>query len=357
LLIVDDNGEIKPVTKDYLSESTYNIYKYKNNEGIGKYKSIIENVIFSKSDYTQNLDQWKAGTFNNILFITGHSGSGKTTTSKELETKHKAIRIELDLFEHKQNVMNSKYKTKGDEYIYNYVTKVNPGLKSIDFNKYSNDKFHNEFVKFFDWLIKELNKDKENLFIIEGVQLFTHVDMKNIKDKPLIVKGTSVISSLIARQKRDSDNSDWRTDLIKYFPKFFKWYLEKEKQLGKFINNIKESYDSSFFYEYLTDKKLLSEDQLEFDPDFEEVLDIRKVINCISESINESITNENISLSVVNRKLILEINNITNIFKNIIIEEDTDGYFARNINNSRRTKSYENIIDIPEEALTFINKL
>ena len=64
--------------------------------------SLNENTFLNKDDVKHNLSKWgtKLGQ-DNILYVTGLSGGGKTTIAKEYSEKYSAEVLELDLMDYK----------------------------------------------------------------------------------------------------------------------------------------------------------------------------------------------------------------------------------------------------------------
>lgn len=206
---------------------------------------INENFIITKKDYKQNLENWTIDK-NNILFITGLSGSGKSTTSKSFAKKYDAIHIELDLFEHIKFIINSNNLSEGEKIIVEYFhnnKNLYSKIQNID-----DHNFNYEFNKFFNYLLTKCKNEKK-LFIFEGVQIFLHFDVCLFEDEPLIIKGTSMYKSIIQRFKR---NGNGRIELFKElqneFRELIKYYIDSEKKINSFnkkITNKKKSIKES----------------------------------------------------------------------------------------------------------------
>jgi len=54
-------------------------------------------IIFSGSDVVYNLSKWESKE-SHVLFVTGYSGSGKTTTAKELAKRHNVGHLDTDMW-------------------------------------------------------------------------------------------------------------------------------------------------------------------------------------------------------------------------------------------------------------------
>lgn len=197
--------------------------------------SANENVIIPRKDGVYNLEKWKPGP-NNILFVTGFSGSGKTTLAEEYEKKYNAHMFELDGIEH-------GYDSSGMN-ILERVYKKFPTWKQ-EFADYKNKKTEFPFDTYdaiFDYIIKLCHDDKDNLYIIEGIQMAgpktdqngtTYRYANKIKGQPLIIKGTSMVSSSIRAANRNIANGDADKG-IKEYKRSFKANGRMQKHLDGF---------------------------------------------------------------------------------------------------------------------------
>lgn len=210
--------------------------------GINFYDEYIEeNYIFSKNDLYINFEKFESGK-SNICLVTGLSGSGKSTIASSLATKHNAEWIELDNFEQCYGFNDEQLKQAGQVF-YDYLSSHKELWDKLKSKSIKGKDLGIEINKFVHYCISWCNKDKENKYIIEGVQIYSFMKYKEIKSYPLIIKNTSMIKSIIQRWKR---NGDGKIDLIKElkneFPQLVDWYRDEEKSLNQFRNSINESY-------------------------------------------------------------------------------------------------------------------
>ena len=232
---------------------------------------ITEAVIFDKDDAYYNFDKFVNGQCN-ILFITGFSGGGKTTLTKEYSKKYKAEIIEIDNFECYMNRVKKDdgsvyseflYKTDfGKEYMERYM-----GLTDTSVNLIFQRDFTNEMMKF---LLDYCGKRKNQKFIIEGMQVFRWEDYQKIKDYALIIKGTSALTSAIRRIKRNKEEMS-----ITHILELMRWYVKDDKMMNKLhkvfnesyiINEIDNSEDNEMIGEgYLINKKDIYYNKDKFD--------------------------------------------------------------------------------------------
>lgn len=190
----------------------------------------------TKDELIYKFNKWSKTNGNNILFITGLSGSGKSTRAKELENKYNAVHIELDAYEHARKHF-CKYV---DEFM-----DINPKYKKLSESNWKNtkgedliDDFYDGAVLYFNWLIEKIRKNYNQLYVIEGIQLFNWGEEieSNIIRQPLIIKLTKPEDCDKRIISRDVNNTDGgRHDL----PKLMRHY----HYLKYFIKRMEINYE------------------------------------------------------------------------------------------------------------------
>jgi len=210
---------------------------------------VEESYLFNNKNLYINFDKFTSGE-SNILFITGLSGSGKSTISKSLASEYKAEVIELDIFEH-SNAYLDKSLAKAGEVFKIYLLEKRKDLRDKTVKEFSREEFYSEFTKFFDFVLEYCNSHKNKKFIIEGVQIFSLVELSKIKEMPIILMGTSVKTSVLQRFKRDTPNGkiDWKSELKNEFPQLIAWYIDNEKKYNDFKKSIATESESSYVVE------------------------------------------------------------------------------------------------------------
>ena len=135
-----------------------------------------------------------------------------------------------------------KYNFSGVGYVYTFKVPVNK--VSI-----GNDSGHNEYTtreqNIIPTKIDEIHIDWKNFdkFVkIEGIQLFQWFNRDQFKSKPLIIKGTSMLTSSIRGNKRDfTENGKLnKVGMIKTLPQRLKWESEDERSLNRFKKEMKK---------------------------------------------------------------------------------------------------------------------
>lgn len=177
---------------------------------------ILESVSSLKSaeynDVYHNIELWESGK-SNLLWITGLSGSGKSTISKEIAEEYGAEYIELDNL---QRAKMDNWDTTDNEVLDSYIKSVG-GLYNVF--PYCNtlytvtwkdivskeNKCHEEFGRFFEYLIQYAKKHKDRKFVVEGVQIAyntTNAMIKKISEYPVIIKMNGPLKTEFRREKR-----------------------------------------------------------------------------------------------------------------------------------------------------------
>ena len=123
-------------------------------------------------------------------------------------------------------------------YIDKYVSQ-NKELKSKshEFSDIDLVSFKSYFEPFFYWLLKELEKDKDNVYVVEGIDIMLCIPYNKIKKYPLICVETSAIKSLVRHWIRDN----WSTsDLINYGAEDIRSFKKWNDKYGRFKKSINE---------------------------------------------------------------------------------------------------------------------
>lgn len=195
---------------------------------------------YAKSDlkrsYARSLRSWGNSKDKNILYITGISGSGKSTIAEFAKDKDPNINvIHLDYYFEKGNKdEDNKYQDKD----FNKYLKS----KNFDLNKLhdkTNKKEFGKALKEFETHLENFGKKQygKKKVIAEGVQLSDDTlfpDKKYFIDKPHIISGVDELRSNIRSSKRDGISPlDFKTNKIR--KQLQKTWIEK-------VNNM--LYDS-----------------------------------------------------------------------------------------------------------------
>ena len=232
-----------------------NIYKVKldNNGNIieEKTKSLNESILFNEKDIYYNKDKFDSGEIN-LCFITGHSGSGKSTMARNMQ-KDNIDHYELDDLQCiKDHFTMAQLKEYGD-LIYSYFN--GPGkkfyitYKELIDNKIPGSEYEDKlFPGFVHYAMQYARSHKNRKYVIEGVWLFDrdesgtpYFNPEEFKDYAFYIKGTSMIISKYRAVMRDSKDNNKPVsrafNSIRDFAfKNWKWYFIDEKQINRFRN-------------------------------------------------------------------------------------------------------------------------
>ena len=175
----------------------------------------VQSLNSSESnDIYHNIDLWESGK-SNVIWITGMSGSGKSTIAKEITYEYNAEYVELDnLLRAKirnsdtidNGLIDSYIKSVGGLYnVFPYCSNLDKvGWKDIVKEE---EKYYKECDRFFDYIIKYANDHKNKKFVIEGVQISDYCIindkfMQYVKEFPIILKMNGPIKTAYRREKR-----------------------------------------------------------------------------------------------------------------------------------------------------------
>lgn len=207
-----------------------------------------ENIIVPTKDIEHDLDKWKVGK-KNILFVTGLSGSGKSTKAAELSKANNAINIEIDLFEHNSILFDPKNVEQGEGNLImkEYFEKRFGGKKKWKHYYYS-ENYGEELALFIHYMIEYAKTHADRLFVVEGIQILKLGG--KIRDEvlecPIIIINTTLIKSIMQAIKRSGGldgyfgkRGDWNIESFEDFRRWLNWYSDMEKNRANFIDTVK----------------------------------------------------------------------------------------------------------------------
>lgn len=186
----------------------YQMYRGKGN------KNINESVLKSEPDIYYNKDKFDSGEIN-LCFITGHSGSGKSTMAHGSESKtievyeiddvNNVSAFSDDNLKEYGDLIYSYFKGPGKKYRVPYQGWTEEWYEENGFGKFSSTmKYYEENTQdFVHYAIKYAKSHTNKKFIIEGIQLFCYCNASEFKDYAVYIKGTSAARSFFRSLKRD----------------------------------------------------------------------------------------------------------------------------------------------------------
>lgn len=165
-----------------------------------------EGYFKSEKDLYYNKDKFISGG-TNICFITGQSGSGKSTMASAMTGKGKVEHVDMDLVVMNRNkysiedfaknipMAGAFFKGPGNQFY------VDPSEKKKKLNyDAENSKITKAFVSY---AITYAKQHKNQKFVVEGTWIFRYIEPSILKDCAVCVKGTSATTSLYRAGKRD----------------------------------------------------------------------------------------------------------------------------------------------------------
>jgi energy-coupling factor transporter ATP-binding protein EcfA2 len=183
---------------------------------------ISETLLKNTKDIYYNKDKFDSGEIN-LCFITGQSGSGKSTMANKMaggnievyeldDVIWNKMKFTMENFKEYGDLIYSFFKGRGDEY---FCTAEE--CKGVTFNDRNYEK--ELITAFVDYAIKYSKSHKDTKFVIEGVWLYMFIQPEYLKDYAVYIKGTSAMVSMIRRAKRDSKDAKSYFGKIKGFCK------------------------------------------------------------------------------------------------------------------------------------------
>lgn len=266
--------EEKGLHIDYKEESNEDIAieNYTFNESTED--TFIESYVINEKDIYYNKDKFDSGEIN-LCFITGHSGSGKSTMGRNLQD---------DIIEHydlddlqcvKDYFSMDELKNYGD-LIYSFFNgagkKFYKSLKELEEEKIPSSEYEDKlYVEFVKYAMKYAKSHKDKKYVLEGVWLFCTgengkpwFEPSEFKDYAFYIKGTSMIISKHRAALRDSKDAKTKIkEKISYLNNFlrknWKWYFIDENRINRFRkyflgiteNNINESVIDTNDWSYI----------------------------------------------------------------------------------------------------------
>jgi uridine kinase len=189
-------------------------------EIVSNRKSIVESAItegrlIDKKDIYYNKQAFDDGRIN-LCFITGHSGSGKTTMAKNMP----GDMVELDDVIHNYAFSDDNLREYCD-LIYSFFNgvgkkyRVHSKDELIELLK-SDDDYEEKITRdFIRYAIAYANSHKDKKFVIEGIWIYLYIKPSELDNYAVYIKGTSAMKSNIRACNRDNDTTMGK--LYQYF--------------------------------------------------------------------------------------------------------------------------------------------
>lgn len=187
---------------------------------INESTSILEGYIFNTKDIYYNKDKFDSGEIN-LCFITGLSGSGKSTMGRGMkDTEHyelddvvaNKLHFTMNQMKEYGDLIYSFFNGSGKKYWYTKED-VENGTAKLYTGNYEKD-IINDFI---DYSISYA-KSHKGKYVLDGIWLYMYVSPEKLKDYAVYIKGTSALISNIRAAKRDAKSEEKRKiDYAKHF--------------------------------------------------------------------------------------------------------------------------------------------
>ena len=243
-MIYDEYGFKVYYEDDNLYYMTLEANPVKVNESV-----LNESILINEKDIYYNKDKFDSGEIN-LCFITGLSGSGKSTMGKDMQS-HGIEHYDMDDLQVIADHFTLDDLKKYGDLIYSYFTgegkKFYITYKELKDNQVPESEYEDKlFPGFVHYAMKYAKTHKDKKFVLEGVWLFQKkwFTPDEFKDYAFYIKGTSMIISHIRAAKRDSSDAEskFKQNLafINCMAKNWKWYIIDESQVNKFRKYFKD---------------------------------------------------------------------------------------------------------------------
>ena len=242
-----------------------------------KESSINEGFIKSDKDIYYNKDKFDSGEIN-LCFITGLSGSGKSTMGRNMSSKN------IEHYEMDDVICNDNFS---DDNLKEYGGLISSFFKGAgkSFRLIQDDDKHNDSVfnthknyekeitqAFVKHAISYCKSHKETKYVCDGIWIFMFIKPEQLKDCAVYIKGTSSIKSGYRALKRDIDE-DKRNGMTSL--QIFKHEFKRVKEDMLYARENQKELKSfrSYFEKQLTNESYVEEgyfkstDNLEFNLD------------------------------------------------------------------------------------------
>ena len=210
-----------------------------------------EGYVMNEEDIYYNKDKFDSGEIN-LCFITGHSGSGKSSMGKSMKSddiEYCDLDTVVDLWymylSHDNlsqygPLIYSFFTGKGKKYLHNSKEE----LTKDPYSDISKENFGTGIIQDFIKHAKSYAKNHtDKKFVIDGVWLYSCIKPNELDDYAVYIKGTSVTISRIRAAKRDSQNAGNKIDIMKSFIKNisnisrWKYFIIDEKMIKSWRNH------------------------------------------------------------------------------------------------------------------------
>lgn len=185
------------------------------------------NIFISENDIYVNFDKFTKGK-SNLLFVTGVSGSGKSTIAKKLAKKYRATYVELDVLQfmgHRRPFTQEDLHNRGADIVWEYINDRNLSTNFMVGHKNEIDYVAEQTRDFIRWV-----ENRSGKYVIEGIQVAWLIPSEpKWYNYPCVFKGTSMMSSWmrrIVREFKSHESLDERIRILQTMFNTIPFYLK-----------------------------------------------------------------------------------------------------------------------------------
>lgn len=198
-----------------------------------------------KKARTANLDKWGKDPDHNVCYVSGYSGSGKSTTALSMKKPGDTI-IHLDAYSESDSgrsltIRNKKFDSYLDKNVPNWKRMANATQNGNNGTMKRYSKEYWDTVDAFRVAIEKYGKQEYKAghkVIVEGVQIaddWLVADKSYYKDKPMVVLSTSAVSSMSRAFERDDKGNVIKGLMdggIESAKEYVQWYKNTNNRLN-----------------------------------------------------------------------------------------------------------------------------
>lgn len=171
------------------------------------YINMMTESVFKDTDNIFHKENEYKNKKCNIVFVTGHSGSGKSTIGKKISDECYSLDDVLEQY----RFSDKNFKEYGD-LIYSYFNTTGKKfrLSAEEIQNNTTEKTYEQALldSFIAYSIKYAKKHKNRKYCIEGIQIYQWYEPEEFEEYPLLILGTSMMKSNHRAAKRDSSDSE-----------------------------------------------------------------------------------------------------------------------------------------------------
>lgn len=212
-------------------------------------EKLTESVeINPDGDTIINLQNFENGLFNFILVI-GLPGSGKGCFGREISKKYNAKHLELDIFDQCGNMSDVDIRKAGEPFS-DYILNTSEGrwyrknAKTLSLNEKLQG--NHDFILY---TIGYAKAHKDQIFILDGTPIYAAMEPEEIKNYPLVIKGTNASQSFENKVGRDAGkgSSDKLHSNVSGadLDGLLNYYWNDWKYLNKFKNDVADKAENN----------------------------------------------------------------------------------------------------------------